>query len=114
MKYLLQVRFNGADRAMTELPDDELRATVAEFEALGDVPGLLDRNQLQPVATAQTVSMVDGETQVTSGPPELAAGTLDGYYLLDAPDPEAAVALAQRIPVIRWGATVEIRPVVER
>jgi len=38
----------------------------------------------------------------------------DGYYLLDAPDPEAAVALAQRIPVIRWGATVEIRPVVER
>jgi len=114
MRYLLQVRFNGADRAMMELPDDELQATVAEFEALGDVPGLLDRNQLQPVATAQTVSMADGETHVSSGPPELAAGTLDGYYLLDAPDPEAAVALAQRIPVIRWGATVEIRPVVER
>lgn|SRR5689334_6751910 len=113
MRYLLQVRFNGADRAMAELPDDEREAAIAEFEALGDVPGLLARNQLQPVTTAQTVYMLDGESHVTSGPPEVAAGTLDGYYLLDAPDSQAAVALAQRIPVIRWGATVEVRPVVE-
>jgi hypothetical protein len=114
MKYLLQVRFNGADRAMAELPDHERAATIAEFEALGDVPGLLDRNQLQPAATARTVRVRDGETHVTSGPPDVEAGLLDGYYLLDAPDPQAAVAVAQRIPVLRWGATVEIRPVVER
>ena len=76
MKYLLQVRFNGADRTMAALPDDERHATIAEFEALGDVPGLLDRNQLQPATTAHTVYMRDGETHVSGGPPEVAAGTL--------------------------------------
>jgi len=39
---------------------------------------------------------------------------LDGYYLYDAADRDAVIALASRIPAARLGATVELRPVVER
>jgi hypothetical protein len=39
---------------------------------------------------------------------------LDGYYLYEAPDLDAAIELAARIPAARMGGTVEVRPVVER
>ena len=43
-----------------------------------------------------------------------AGSELDGYYLYDAPDPDAAIAFAARIPATRFGATVEVRPILER
>ncbi len=38
---------------------------------------------------------------------------LGGYYLIDAPDLDAAIAWARRIPTAEKGA-VEVRPIVER
>ena len=114
MKFVLQIRFNGADAALGRLPADERQRVFAEFEALLDTPGLLDGNQLQPAGTAATVTVEDGRTQVAEGPAVAPPAALDGYYLYDAADRDAAIALAARIPVTRLGATVEIRPVVER
>jgi hypothetical protein len=34
-------------------------------------------------------------------------------YVYGAPDPDAAIALAARIPVTRWGGSVEIRAPVD-
>jgi hypothetical protein len=42
------------------------------------------------------------------------AGELDGYYVYDAAGPEAAIAFAARIPVARFGGTIEVRPMLER
>jgi len=39
---------------------------------------------------------------------------LNGYYIYDAPDLDAAIAFAARIPATRIGATVEVRAMVER
>ncbi|HEY2769892.1 MAG TPA: YciI family protein [Solirubrobacteraceae bacterium] len=114
MKYMLQVRFNGADAAISKLPPDEQQAIFAEFEAIGRQGGVLDGNQLQPLRTATTVRVNNGEPQVNGGPTVDPNATLDGYYLYDAADLNAAIALAARIPATRWGGTVEIRPVVER
>jgi hypothetical protein len=45
----------------------------------------------------------------------VAAGSeLDGYYLYEAAGLDAAIAFAQRVPATRFGATVEVRPVLER
>ena len=44
----------------------------------------------------------------------VAGSELDAYYLYDAADLDAAVAFAQRIPATRFGATVEVRPILER
>ena len=58
--------------------------------------------------------MDGGQTQVTEVPAVEAGTQLDGYYIYDAPDLDAAVALAARIPAARFGGTVEVRPMMER
>jgi hypothetical protein len=39
---------------------------------------------------------------------------LGGYFLVEADDLDAALALAARIPAVRMGGAVEVRPLVER
>lgn len=114
MKYMLQVRFDGADAAIGRLPADEQDKITAEFQAVRRASGVLDANQLQPPGTATTVRVSDGETVVTEGPAVAAGTELSGYYLYDAPDLEAAIAFAARIPVARMGGTVEVRAMIER
>jgi hypothetical protein len=55
-----------ADIAINELPTREQQAIFAEFEAVGQLPGVLQGNQLQPATTASTVRMCDGQTEVAS------------------------------------------------
>ncbi len=47
MKFLLQVRFNGADKVIGALPAEEQKKVTGEFEAIRQSPGVLDGNQLQ-------------------------------------------------------------------
>jgi hypothetical protein len=114
MKYVLQVYFNGAQTRLQQLPDGERQAIVDEYVAFSQSPEVQDGNQLQPPETATTVRVDEGETIRTAAP---FAGTLEplgGYYLVEASDIDAAVALAARIPAARMGGAVEVRPAVER
>jgi catechol 2,3-dioxygenase-like lactoylglutathione lyase family enzyme len=112
MKYMLQIRFNGAE--LEKLTTREQDAIFAEYIGISRLPGVLDGNQLQPAQAATTVRVHDGETLITDGLPVDSAAVLDGYYLYEAPDLEKAIKLAARIPAARMGGTVEVRPVVER
>jgi hypothetical protein len=114
MKFMLQIRFNGADKVIGELPAEGQQKVTAEFEAIRKSAGVLDGNQLQAGGTAATVRVEDGQAQVTRGPAVEAGNELDGYYIYDAPDLNAATAFAARIPVARLGGTVEVRPMLER
>jgi hypothetical protein len=114
MKYLLQVRFNGADAVIHELPADEQDQITREFQAIRKLSGVLDGNQLEPPGTAKTVRMNDGRTIISEGPGADDAAAINGYYVLDAPDLDAAIAFAGRIPVARMGGTVEVRAMMER
>jgi hypothetical protein len=53
----------------------------------------------------------DGKTVVTDGPFAETKEQLGGYYLIDAPDLDAAMAIAARIPGARLGS-IEVRPIV--
>jgi hypothetical protein len=114
MKFLLQVRFNGADTMIGELPAGEQQKVTAEFEEIRQSSGVLDGNQLQAAGTAVTVRVEGGQPRVTKGPAVEAGSELDGYYIYDAPDLAAATVFAEGIPVARLGGTVEVRPVLER
>jgi hypothetical protein len=114
MKFLLQIRFNGAGNVIGGLPVGEQQKVTAEFEAIRQSPGVLDGSQLQAVGTAATVRVDGGQSRVTKGPAVEAGNELDGYYIYDAPDIDAAIAFAARIPVARFGGTVEVRPMLER
>lgn len=114
MKYMLQVRFEGADAAIGKLPADEQEKITAEFQEVRRTSGVLDANQLEAPGTATTVRVSDGRTVATAGPAVAAGTELSGYYIYDAPDLEAAIEFAARIPVARMGGTVEVRAMIER
>ena len=114
MKFLLQVRFNGADKVIGALPAADQQKVTDEFIAVRQSPGVLDGNQLQAASEAATVRVEDGQPQVTARPAVEAGSELDGYYVYDAPGLDAAIAFAARIPVARLGGTVEVRPMLER
>ena len=114
MKYMLQVRFNGADELIRKLAAGEQEKVTAEFIAIRESSGVMDGNQLQAANAAVTVRVNGGQAQVTAGPPVEAGAEINGYYIYDAPDLEAAIVFAARIPVARMGGTVEVRALMER
>jgi len=67
---------------------------------------------LHPTSTATSVRVREGKRLVTDGPFAETREQLGGYFLIDAKDLDAAIAVAARIPMARRG-TVEVRPVIE-
>lgn len=67
---------------------------------------------LHPGSTATSVRVRDGKALVTDGPFAETREVLGGFYLIDVPDLDEAIRIAQRHPGARVG-TVEIRPVRE-
>jgi hypothetical protein len=65
---------------------------------------------LQPTTTATTVRVRDGKTLTTDGPFAETREQLGGYYLVEAKDLDAAVAIAARIPGAKTGS-IEVRPI---
>src|ERR1700761_7793568 len=113
MKFLLQIRFNGAGTVIGKLPAGEQQRVTAELEAIRRSPGVLDGNQLQAAGTAAAVRVEGGQAQVTKGPAGEGGRRPRGLSVRDAPDLAAATAFAARIPVARLGGTVEVRPMLE-
>ena len=70
-------------------------------------------HQLKPVATATTVRVRDGKRSVTDGPFAETKEQLGGFYLVEAKDLDEAIAIAGRIPSVRYGS-IEVRPIVTR
>ena len=67
---------------------------------------------LQPVTTATTLRQQDGQTITTDGPFAETKEGLGGFYLIEAPDLDAALKLAEQCPGIRYGS-IEVRPIVD-
>ena len=114
MKYLLQIYDRGATEQVARLAAEEQQAIVGEYLAIGQSPGVLGGEQLQPVETATTVRVEGGQTLLSDGPFVEAKEHLGGYFLVEADDLDAALEIAARIPAARMGGAIEVRPVVER
>ena len=91
--------------------DDAQRAAItAEYTALREDERVRSGERLRPAATATTLR-ADG--MITDGPFADTKEIFGGFYLVEAPDLDSALELAARIPAIRLGGSVEIRPLVE-
>jgi hypothetical protein len=90
----------------------EREAVTAEYLAIRDDPRVTGGGHLQPVATASTVRVADGAMLVTDGPFADTKEVMAGYYLLEADDLDAALEIAGRVPAVRMGGAVEVRPLV--
>lgn len=72
---------------------------------------VLKGDGLLPPDAATTVRLVDGERLVQDGPVAATKEQLAGYFVIDVPDLDTALAWAARSPASSAGAT-EIRPVL--
>ncbi len=114
MQYLIQIFTGEAMGAWEALAESEKEAVSQEYFSIMQEPGVIGGAQLQPSSTATTVRVDGGRTLTTDGPFAESKEALGGYYLLEAPDLDAAIELAARVPAARLGGAVEVRPLVER
>jgi hypothetical protein len=111
MKYLLLVY--GAESAWTQPEREEcMKASVDLCHELHGRGQYLGASPLHSVTTATSVRNHNGRRIVTDGPFAETREQLGGYFLVDVPDLDAALAIAKRIPGGDRG-TVEVRPLVE-
>jgi hypothetical protein len=113
MQYMLLIY--GAESAWESRPESE-EAIGAEY---GELAGalraegkLLRLDELQPVATATSVQVRNGDTTVTDGPFADTKEVLGGFFLIEAESLDEAIEWAERIPDARYG-TIEVRPLVD-
>ena len=66
---------------------------------------------LKSTAMATTVRTAQGTKSIHDGPFAETKEQLGGYYLIDVPDLDAAIAIARELPILQDGA-VEIRPLL--
>lgn len=85
-------------------------AVTAEYTALRDDERVRSGERLLPASTATTVR---AGGLLTDGPFADTKEVFGGFYLVDAPDLDSALELAARIPAVRFGGSVEVRPLAE-
>ena len=107
MKYLCLVYLD--EKKLGDLPDSECKACG---DALRNSGHHIAAEALQPVHTATTVRVRNGNVSVTDGPFAETKEHLAGFYLVDAKDLNEAIQLASKIPPARVGS-IEVRPVRE-
>ena len=112
MIYMLLIYANEA--AMPGPSDAEtyrmMPAYAAYTQAMTEAGVRVAGDRLRPTAAATTLRTVNGKTQVLDGPYAETKEQLGGYFLIDVPDLDAALAWAQRCPAVAMGS-VEIRPI---
>jgi hypothetical protein len=113
MRYLLQIYPAGARAQIERWTADEQQAVMDEYRAIGRLPAVIGGDRLQPVETATTVRVKDGETLLVDGQFVDAKEHLGGYCLVEADDLDTALEIAARIPAARMGGAVEVRPLAE-
>src|SRR5262245_18314863 len=111
MQYVL-LSYQGAKWASRpDLAEDEKKSIRAEYAALNETPGLTPGAPLGLPENATTVRVKDGKTLSTEGPFVGTEGAVGGYVLFEADDLDAAIEVASRIPAVRLGGAIEVRPV---
>ena len=108
--FLLYVNEGGWSKLTKAQQEQGAAAYTAYTQALRKEGVLQGSNRLQPIASATTVRIVDGKSQVLDGPYPDTKEQLGGYYLVDVPDLDAALAWAARCPAAGHGV-VEVRPI---
>ena len=94
--------------AWTALPEVERKPVYADYAELSKTAGVTPGLPLGLPSAARTVQKREGKPQVKNEP-HLAEG-VGGFFVFEAENMDAAIALATQVPAARLGGAVEIRP----
>jgi hypothetical protein len=111
MKYMLLIYLD--EQSLSEAERQQCYAESTQLAHQLDAAGqFLATVPLHPTSAATSVRVREGKRLVTDGPFAETREQLGGFFLIDAPNLDQALAVAERIPMARRG-TVEVRPVIE-
>lgn len=112
MRYMLM--FYDEEPATTPT-EAETAAEMKQWDGysseLDDAGIVVSSEALHPSATATTVRVRGTENLVTDGPFAETREVLGGFFVVDVPDLDTALAWAAKAPVTERGS-VEVRPVL--
>lgn len=113
MQYMILIYHNEANWASMPpaVADQAIGAFIAYTQELAQSGAMRTAGQLQPSATATTVRVQNGKVHTTDGPYAETKEQLGGYYVIDVPTLDDAVAWAGKCPAAMDGS-IEIRPLV--
>ena len=113
MQYLLLIYRNEAQQSQMAPADyEKLLAEYSTYtQSIVQSGHFKAGDGLQPTSTATTVRVRDGKSVVLDGPYADAKEQLGGYYLVDVPTIDEAIAWALRCPAAKYG-TIDVRPVM--
>ena len=109
MRYMMIIHHD--DEAMAKAPQRELWAEYAAFnEALNKAgAGFSGGLRLSPGKQGTVVRSRAGKTDVLDGPYADTREQFGGYFIIEAPDMDAALEWAAKCPAAQWGP-IEVRP----
>ncbi len=112
MQYILMIH---EDEAQFEKQSDaEMGEVMGRYQRFGEALAksgqMRGGERLQPVATATTVRVREGEILLSDGPFAETKEQLGGFYIVDAESLDEAIKLAAQIPGSETGC-VEVRPI---
>lgn len=112
MKYLLLIHGDESKmNAATVVDDTGMSPDYHAYNnAMVKAGILLGGERLRPTSDAATVRVSDKGTEVLDGPYAETKEQFGGYYMIDVPDMDQAIAWAARCPAARNG-TIEVRPI---
>lgn len=112
MQYMLLIY--GDEANMGKMSQEEMGAMIGAYQAYTEeIVGagvVVSSNRLQSVSNATTVRGQGAAVQIHDGPFAEAKEQLAGYYLIEAPDLDAALTWAKKCPGTARGC-VEVRPI---
>ncbi len=109
MKYMLLVYSDENAWTQQEWTQCTVDSTAVchDLQAKGQ---FVAASPLHPVATAASVRVRNDQTLVIDGPFAETTEQLGGFFIIDVPDLDEAIAVAGRLPAAKKG-TVEVRPI---
>ena len=125
MRYMLMLYAD--ETAGAQIPPEQMAKVMkgmhAYQEALTKAGAFIETGALAPTAGAKVVQVVGGQNRLTDngfvneggslqvhdGPYAETRERMGGYFMIEAPDMEAALAWAGKCPAAQWGP-VEVRP----
>jgi hypothetical protein len=110
MQYALLI-YRRPDLVQGETEEDSAEVS-REYWALREDPHITGGAGLHPAETATTVRSQDGQLLITDGPFADTKEVLAGFYLVEADDLDTATEIAGRIPAVRFGGAIEVRPIM--
>lgn len=112
MQYLLMI--HSDEKGMQAASKDQITNMMAAYgaytNAMKEAGAYVGGERLHPSSNGTVVRVKDGKTSVLNGPYAEVKEQLGGYYLIEAPDLDGAIAWAARCPGAQTGA-IEVRPI---